>query len=86
MTSPHTHVSICVCRHEWASIRTGLLYRNSLSLRLEPQELAEATAEVGDYFPPRFWGLDPLFSAKVKLNIRDVLILAHYPEYPGQCD
>ena len=39
---------------------------------------------VGEFFPPRFWGLDPLFSAKVKLNIGEVLSLSHYPDFPGQ--
>lgn len=37
-----------------------------------------------EYFPPRFWGLDPLFSAKIKLNISDVLALSCYPDFPGQ--
>jgi hypothetical protein len=37
----------------------------------------------GEFFPPRFWGLDPLFSAKVKLNIKNVLSLTNYPEFPG---
>ena len=41
--------------------------------------------EVEEFFPPRFWGLDPVFSAKVKLNIGDVLTLAPYPEFPGEC-
>lgn len=50
------------------------------SIRIE----GESTESEVDFFPPRFWGLDPLFSAKVKLNIRDVLSLANYPEYPGQ--
>ena len=40
--------------------------------------------EAREFFPPRFWGLDPLFSAKLKLNIRDVLSLGPYPDYPGQ--
>ena len=35
-------------------------------------------------FPPRFWGLDPLFSAKAKLNVSDVLSLNCYPDFPGQ--
>lgn len=35
-------------------------------------------------FPPRFWGLDPLFSAKAKLNVSDVLSLSCYPDFPGQ--
>ena len=45
---------------------------------------AGAAEGAGELFPPRFWGLDPLFSAKVKLNIRDVLKLEPYPEFPGQ--
>ena len=45
----------------------------------------EAGAGTVEFFPPRFWGLDPLFSAKLKLNIRDVLNLSPYPEFPGRC-
>ena len=44
----------------------------------------EAGAGTVEFFPPRFWGLDPLFSAKLKLNIRDVLNLSPYPEFPGR--
>lgn len=50
------------------------------SIRIED----ESTQSEEGCFPPRFWGLDPLFSAKIKLNIKDVLSLANYPEYPGQ--
>lgn len=50
------------------------------SIRIED----ESTESEVELYPPRFWGLDPLFSAKIKLNIKDVLSLANYPEYPGQ--
>ena len=38
-----------------------------------------------EFYPPRFWGLDPLFSARVKLNISDVLALREYPGFAGAC-
>lgn len=34
-----------------------------------------------EFYPPRLWGLDPLFSARVKLNIEDVLKVPVYPEH-----
>ena len=36
-----------------------------------------------EYYQPRFWGLDPLFSAKAKLSVGDVLTLQEYPDFPG---
>lgn len=36
-----------------------------------------------EYYEPRFWGLDPVFSARVKLNIIDVISLQPYPTIPG---
>ena len=55
------------------------VYKNFMS-----KEVAGAVETAGEFFPPRFWGLDPLFSAKLKFNIRDVLNLSPYPEYPGE--
>ena len=46
--------------------------------------MSDNEAEAVESFPPRFWGLDPLFSAKLKLNIRDVFNLSPYPEFPGK--
>ena len=45
---------------------------------------AHAAQEL-EFYPPRFWGLDPLFSARVKLNISDVLALREYPGFAGAC-
>jgi hypothetical protein len=36
-----------------------------------------------EHFEPRFWGLDPVFSARVKLNIIDILSLQSHPTVPG---
>ena len=36
-----------------------------------------------EFYPPKFWGLDPLFSAKAKFNISELLTLKDYPEFPG---
>lgn len=35
-----------------------------------------------EYYEPRFWGLDPVFSARVKLNIADVMALQPHPTVP----
>ena len=35
------------------------------------------------HYEPRFWGLDPVFSTRVKLNIVDVLSLQPHPAIPG---
>lgn len=43
-------------------------------------------AEVEDgveHYEPRFWGLDPVFSARVKLNIIDVKSLQSHPIISG---
>ena len=38
------------------------------------------------YYEPRFWGLDPVFSARIKLNVMDVLSLEAHPSVPGEPD
>lgn len=43
----------------------------------------EVEAEV-ECYEPRFWGLDPLFSARVKLNVIDVMSLQPHPTVPGE--
>ena len=35
------------------------------------------------YYPIRFWGLDQLYQAKVKLNVADALALKEYPGFSG---
>lgn len=35
------------------------------------------------HYEPRFWGLDPVFSTRVRLNIIDVLSLQPHPTIPG---
>eukprot|EP00731_Ephydatia_muelleri_P027320 Em0019g193a len=35
------------------------------------------------YYPIRFWGLDQLYQAKVKLNVADALSLKEYPGFSG---
>lgn len=37
-----------------------------------------------EYYEPRFWGLDPVFSARVKLNVADVMSLQPHPTVPGR--
>lgn len=36
------------------------------------------------HYEPRFWGVDPVFSARVKLNIIDVLTLQPHPTIAGE--
>lgn len=36
-----------------------------------------------EHYEPRFWGLDPVFSARVKLNIIDVKSLQSHPIISG---
>ena len=40
--------------------------------------------EAVQHYEPRFWGMDPVFSARVKLNIIDVLTLQPHPTIAGE--
>ena len=46
-------------------------------------EEAEHEAEQLQFYPPALWGQNPLYNARFKLNIRDVLDLRPYPNYNG---
>ena len=37
-----------------------------------------------EHYEPRFWGLDPVFCTRVKLNIGDVMSLQSHPNFPGK--
>ena len=36
-----------------------------------------------EFYPPKYWGLDPIYQACVKLTIADVLNLAEHPTCKG---
>ena len=38
------------------------------------------------FYEPMYWGLDPVFSTKVKLNVREVLALKNYPGFQGKIE
>ena len=35
------------------------------------------------FYPPRLWGLDPLFDVRLRLYVSDVLTLPQYSHYQG---
>ena len=51
----------------------------SASSRCPPLVLRSSMA----FFPPRLWGLDPLFTTRFKLRIKEVENLQDYPGYQG---
>ena len=36
-----------------------------------------------EFYPPKYWGLDPIYHACVKLTIADVLNLTEHPTCKG---
>jgi hypothetical protein len=37
----------------------------------------------GEWWPPRYWGLDPMYLAQVKLSVKHFHSLPCYPDLPG---
>jgi len=37
-----------------------------------------------EFYPPKYWGLDPIYYACVKLTIADVLTLTEHPTCKGK--
>lgn len=48
--------------------------------------LEKDQAEESGILPHYLWGMDCVFHARVKLNVRDVLELEDYPNYTGRGD